>query len=126
MVLRKGSARYNPAMDTKLKMLRKSVGERIRNERKSAGLTQEGLGEKAELSYKYIGELERGQVNASLDTLYRIATALGTTIDKLILKGTTPKSKMLQKKYNLPKLTPKDIASIKRSLKNWNRIFSKI
>ncbi len=119
-------ARYNPAMDTKLKALRKSVGERVRNERKSAGLTQEGLGEKAELSYKYIGELERGQVNVSLDTLHRIVTALGITIDKLIIKGTAPKSKSLQKKSSLPKLTPKDIAIIKNSLKQWNRIFSKI
>lgn len=115
-----------PAMDIKLKTLRKSVGERIRYERKSAGLTQEELGEKAELSYKYIGELERGQVNVSLDTLYRIATALEITIGELIAKGTTIKSKALQKKSVLSKLTPKDIASIKDSLKRWNRIFSKI
>ncbi|MBI4378760.1 MAG: helix-turn-helix domain-containing protein [Nitrospinae bacterium] len=37
--------------------------------RKSRGFTQEELGEKAGLSYKFIGELERGEENVSLDSL---------------------------------------------------------
>jgi len=34
------------------------------------------LAEKADLSYKYLGEVERGVVNISLDSLVRIAKAL--------------------------------------------------
>jgi transcriptional regulator with XRE-family HTH domain len=55
---------------------RRIVGQKIRAYRKQAGLTQEKLAEKASLSYKYLGELERGCVNVSLDSLMRIAKAL--------------------------------------------------
>jgi transcriptional regulator with XRE-family HTH domain len=40
--------------------VRKELGARIRELRKTAGLTQEELGEKADQNYKFIGELERG------------------------------------------------------------------
>jgi transcriptional regulator with XRE-family HTH domain len=55
---------------------RRIVGQQIRVYRKQAGLSQEKLAEKAGLSYKYLGEVERGVVNVSLDTLMRIAKAL--------------------------------------------------
>ena len=55
---------------------RKIVGQKIRAFRKQAGLSQEKLAEKASLSYKYLGEVERGYVNVSLDSLMRIAKAL--------------------------------------------------
>lgn len=38
---------------------RKVLGERIRAIRKIKGFTQEELGERADLNYKYIGEVER-------------------------------------------------------------------
>ena len=55
---------------------RRIVGQHIREYRKQAGLSQEKLAEKASLSYKYLGEVERGYVNVSLDSLMRIAKAL--------------------------------------------------
>jgi transcriptional regulator with XRE-family HTH domain len=55
---------------------RQIVGQKIRARRKQAGLTQEKLAEKADLTYKYVGEVERGTVNISLDSLVRIAKAL--------------------------------------------------
>ena len=55
---------------------RKIVGQKIRACRKQARLTQEKLAEKADLTYKYVGEVERGVVNISLDSLVRIAKAL--------------------------------------------------
>ena len=47
-------------------------------------MSQEKLAEKAELSYKYLGEVERGCVNVSLDSLMRIARALGVRLGDLI------------------------------------------
>jgi len=47
-------------------------------------LTQEQLAEKAGLSYKYVGEVERGQENISLDALVRIANALKAPLSVLI------------------------------------------
>ncbi|MFC0212888.1 helix-turn-helix domain-containing protein [Paenibacillus chartarius] len=52
------------------------VGERIRNLRKAKGWTQEQLAEAATLHYSYIGGVERGDRNISLETLEKIINAL--------------------------------------------------
>jgi transcriptional regulator with XRE-family HTH domain len=63
---------------------RRTVGQQIRAYRKEAGLTQEKLAEKAGLSYKYLGEVERGVVNVSLDSLMRLAKALKLNVADLV------------------------------------------
>ena len=63
---------------------RRILGQNVRNFRKQAHLSQEKLGEKAALSYKYVGEIERGSVNVSLDSLARIAKALNVKIADLV------------------------------------------
>jgi transcriptional regulator with XRE-family HTH domain len=63
---------------------RRTVGQQILAYRKKAGLTQEKLAEKASLSYKYLGEVERGVVNVSLDSLMRIAKALKLKVADLV------------------------------------------
>ena len=50
------------------------VGERIRALRKEKGWSQEELGEKASLHHTYVGAVERGEKNASIETLGRIAS----------------------------------------------------
>lgn len=55
------------------------VGERIRAIRKSKNYTQEQLGEKVGLPQPYIGGIERGERNISLETLERILEALETS-----------------------------------------------
>ena len=62
---------------------RKVVGQQIRAYRKQADLSQEELAEKASLSYKYLGEVERGYVNVSLDSLMRIAKSLKVKVHDL-------------------------------------------
>ena len=57
--------------------LPESVGKRIRELRKSKSWTQEQLAEAASLHYSYIGGVERGDRNISLETLEKIVTALG-------------------------------------------------
>ena len=52
------------------------VGQRIRNLRKERGWSQEELGERADLHHTYVGAVERGEKNASIDTLDKIADAL--------------------------------------------------
>ncbi len=52
------------------------IGERLRSYRKRAGLSQEGLAEKAGLHNTYIGQLERGEKNATLESIEKVATAL--------------------------------------------------
>jgi transcriptional regulator with XRE-family HTH domain len=106
---------------------RKELGQRIRELRKTAGLTQEELGEKAELSYKFIGELERGQVNVSLDSIARIAQALGVKIGDLFSKEKIPVQKIVIKERSpLSKFSSQDLQLIKKALRILNRTFSKV
>lgn len=62
---------------------RRILGETIRAYREESQMTQEQLAEKAELSPKYVGEVERGYVNISVDSLIRIAKALSLTVNDL-------------------------------------------
>lgn len=57
--------------------IRLLTGERIRILRKERGWSQEELGERADLHHTYVGAVERGEKNASIDTLDKIAEALG-------------------------------------------------
>ena len=59
------------------------LGRRIRALRKSTNLTQERLGERSGISYKYLGAIERGEENPSLSVLQKIAKGLGVEISEL-------------------------------------------
>ncbi|MGA9776679.1 MAG: helix-turn-helix domain-containing protein [Limisphaerales bacterium] len=63
---------------------REIVGKNIRTWRTKAGLTLEKLAEKAEMSWPYLSEIERGRENISLDKLARLARALNVTLSKLV------------------------------------------
>ncbi len=60
------------------------MGEAIRAHRKRMKFTQEKLAEKAELSTTFISDLERGRVNVAIDSLLRIANALGIKVRDMI------------------------------------------
>ncbi len=55
---------------------RKKFGKYLKKIRKVARLSQEELGKKSRLHRTYIGSVERGQQNISLDNIYKIANAL--------------------------------------------------
>lgn len=63
---------------------RRILGENIRTLRRSLGLSQEKLAEKAELHPNYIGDIERGEENVSVDALMRIAAALKASVGDLV------------------------------------------
>ena len=56
----------------------------IREKRKSAGLTQERLAEKADLHPNFFGRVERGEEHVSLTALIRIARALKVDVADLV------------------------------------------
>lgn len=62
----------------------KSIGERIKIARKSAGLTQLELAKKTDLSRSYIGDIEKDRYNPSVSTLQLIATATNTPLEELL------------------------------------------
>jgi len=63
---------------------RKRLGDTLRLYRKSSGLTHEKLAELADLHPNYVGEVERGETNISLDALTRLAKALKVRVRDLV------------------------------------------
>jgi transcriptional regulator with XRE-family HTH domain len=55
----------------------KAVGKRVRELRENADMTQEELGQRAQLSSKFISQVENGQANPSIGVVARLSTALG-------------------------------------------------
>jgi transcriptional regulator with XRE-family HTH domain len=52
-------------------------GSRVRQLRLAHNLTQEGLAQRAGLHPTYVGGIERGERNLGLDSILKIARALG-------------------------------------------------
>ena len=59
------------------------LGRRIRKLRNMKGWTQQELGNQADVNYKFLGEIERGQQNPSFYTLVKIATALEVELPEM-------------------------------------------
>ena len=66
------------------------------------------------MSYKFVGEIERGAVNPSLDSLRKIANALNVEIAELFLT-----EKILA-------LSGKDIADVKSAVNVINEVFGNL
>ncbi len=62
------------------------VGKNVRRFRQRAQLTQEQLAFAAEIDLTYVGGIERGKRNPSVQVLARIAVALGTEPSELLLR----------------------------------------
>ena len=62
----------------------KKLGQKIRDLRKQAKLSQEELAAKSKLDLTSISEIESGLRNPSLKTLNKIASALKVKIDELL------------------------------------------
>lgn len=63
---------------------RRALGERIRSARESRRLSQERLGELSGKDRQTINRIEQGHVSTRIDTLYRIAQALETSLAELV------------------------------------------
>ncbi|MBR5804724.1 MAG: cupin domain-containing protein [Clostridia bacterium] len=64
-------------MDTET--INRNIGYQLKNLRKQAGLTQQELADRTELTKGFISQLERGQVSPSIVTLLDLIECLGTT-----------------------------------------------
>lgn len=64
-----------------------TTGERIRAARKKAGLTQVELAARLGVPYQSVGQWERDVRRPKLQTLQRIALALGTYVSEIVETG---------------------------------------
>ncbi|HKW74464.1 MAG TPA: helix-turn-helix transcriptional regulator [Terriglobales bacterium] len=65
---------------------RRRLGERIRKLRDKKGWSQEEFADSCEVNRSYMGRIERGELNLTLDTVKKVAEGLGISVSTL-LKG---------------------------------------
>ena len=61
------------------------IGQKIKIKRQESGMTQEELAEACNISYSYVGHIERGSRNLSLSTAIKISQVLNMSLDYLLL-----------------------------------------
>ena len=80
----------------------KIIGQRIRSYRTQKGLSQEKLAELAGCHPTYIGQLERGEKNATLESVEKIASAMDISLSELFDKlGKSGSNNIAAKCYDL-------------------------
>lgn len=67
-----------------IQQYRWAVGERIRDQRHAAGLSQVQLADRAGIDHKTVSRAENGVYAVSVDQLARLARALGTSPGALL------------------------------------------
>lgn len=65
------------------------VGRAVRTQREQCGMVRRDLSRVADVSERYLAQLEAGEGNASIVLLRRVAAALGTRINDLLDAGST-------------------------------------
>ena len=94
-----------------------SIGKKIRDARKNAGMTQVELAKATNLSRSYIGDIEKDRYNPSVSTLQAIAKATNVPVETL-LGGVAPTPPAPQKSDGLPELNARDERDIQKRLKS--------
>ena len=77
---------YRPTVETIAMWGRQNLGERIRQFRESAGLTQEALAQAADIGRVTLVRLERGDQTPRFKTLDAIARALGIRVPEFLVE----------------------------------------
>jgi transcriptional regulator with XRE-family HTH domain len=63
----------------------KKFGLNLRKIRKEKGYTMESLANEAEIEYRQLGRIERGEINTSIISILRISEVLGTEMSDLFI-----------------------------------------
>ena len=72
--------------NAKVEAIKKRFGANVRSLRKEQGFSQESFSFECDLHRTYIGAIERGEQNVSIENIAKIANALGVDIIKLFQK----------------------------------------
>ncbi|MFA7312685.1 MAG: helix-turn-helix transcriptional regulator [Shewanella sp.] len=67
-----------------MKDLAIQFGVKLREERKRLGISQDKMALLAEIDRSYVGRIERGEVNITLEKAYQLAEVLGCDIRVLL------------------------------------------
>ena len=79
-------ATYRPTVEATAALGRRTIGERVRRYRESAGLTQVGLARAAHIGRVTLVRLENGEQSPRFNTLKAVADALGIDAPDLLVE----------------------------------------
>lgn len=65
--------------------LQKQFGKRLKLLRKAKKITQEQIASLAKMDWKYYGLIERGEMNSTLETIEKLATAFNVEVYQLFI-----------------------------------------
>ncbi len=74
-------------MPAKKSKTNQALGRAIRATRKERGYSQEAFAAHAGVDRSYFGAIERGEFNTSIDTVVKLATALGISTGELLRRA---------------------------------------
>lgn len=72
------------SMKKKIPKHRIELGDAIRRRRQELGISQEKFAEIVDCHRNFVGRVERGQQNPTVDTLVRIANSLDCTVRDIV------------------------------------------
>lgn len=100
-----------------------NLGAKIKKERQSRGITQEQLAEQVDISVNFMSLIENGR-NMSVETLIKIAKALGVTVDYLLSDIVDLQSNIIteQINHNLATLTDEEKLFFLNMIKQYKQI----
>lgn len=81
-------------------MSKVAIGKRIKELREERNITREELAGKAEISTKFLYEVENGKKGLSAGTLLKIAKALSSSCDFILTGEYTEKEKGILSEFN--------------------------
>ncbi|EGR1273791.1 TPA: helix-turn-helix transcriptional regulator [Vibrio vulnificus] len=67
-----------------MKDLAKRFGTNLRNKRRDQGVSQDQLALQANIDRSYVGRIERGEVNITLEKAYQLAKVLECDVRELL------------------------------------------
>jgi XRE family transcriptional regulator, aerobic/anaerobic benzoate catabolism transcriptional regulator len=92
------------------------LGERVRTLRNQRGMTRKALAQHADVSERYLAQLEAGLGNGSIVLLRRIARAIGLPVTQLVHEGEEPVLDLVLLTQFLERLAPPALAEARELL----------
>lgn len=103
----------------------KKLGLKIKKLRERRKLTREKLGEMAEISDRFIYDIETGQKGISAETLYKLSRALNVTSDYLLFEAEENKNELSYVTEILKNLSPSELESVEKIILEISKLTSK-
>ena len=103
----------------------KKLGLKIKKLRERRGFSREKLGEMAEISDRFIYDIETGQKGISAENLYKLSRALNVTSDYLLFEVEENKNELSYVTEILKSLSPSELESVEKIILEISKLTSK-